>query len=79
MADLYLGKQRHLAVIFDEPELSLSVEWQKKLLLDISASEKCAFLVAATHSPFVFENSLDQFARPLRVLYNPVQADSTPE
>ncbi len=79
MADLYLGRQRHLAVIFDEPELSLSVEWQRKILLDIAASEKCAFLVAATHSPFVFENSLDSFARSLRVRYNPVQADSAPE
>lgn len=79
MADLYLGNQERLAVIFDEPELSLSVEWQKKILLDIAASEKCAFLVAATHSPFVFENSLDPFARALRVTYNPISSGASPE
>lgn len=49
-------------VLFDEPELSLSLDWQKRLLPDIVASSKCALLLVATHSPFIFQNDLDQFA-----------------
>ncbi|WP_439253911.1 AAA family ATPase [Pseudomonas monteilii] len=57
-AKLYLQKQNSFAIFFDEPELSLSMEWQKTLLPDILGSGKCAFLLATTHSPFIFENNL---------------------
>lgn len=56
---LYLEKEENYIVIFDEPELSLSIEWQEMLLPDMLNSGKCKFLVAATHSPFIFENELD--------------------
>lgn len=69
MSGLYLGSQASYAVIFDEPELSLSVEWQKKILVDIVSSSNCRLLVAATHSPFVFDNELDACARALNVSY----------
>ncbi len=49
-------------VLFDEPELSLSIFWQRELLPDIFNSGKCQFLLAVTHSPFIFENSLDKYA-----------------
>lgn len=49
-------------VLFDEPELSLSMAWQKQLLPDIINSKKCEFLLAVTHSPFIFDNELDDFA-----------------
>lgn len=49
-------------VLFDEPELSLSLNWQKQLLPDLINSNKCSFLLAVTHSPFIFENELDEFA-----------------
>lgn len=45
-------------IIFDEPELSLSVEWQKRLLPDILESNRCEFLFVTTHSPFIFKNDL---------------------
>ncbi len=70
MSELYLGEEKSYIVIFDEPELSLSVEWQKKQLPDIIRSRRCAFLVAATHSPFVFENELDPYARSLKIAYH---------
>lgn len=56
---LYLQKKDDLAIFFDEPELSLSIEWQKSLLPDIVASGKCKFLFSTTHSPFIFENELE--------------------
>lgn len=55
---LYLGKKENIAIFFDEPELSLSLEWQKTILVDIVNSQKCKFLFATTHSPFIFENEL---------------------
>lgn len=49
-------------VLFDEPELSLSIDWQRNLLPDIYNSGKCDFLFAVTHSPFIFDNDLDKYA-----------------
>lgn len=53
---LYLSEENFFVVI-DEPELSLSVPWQEMFLLDISDSDYCDGLVAATHSPFVYQNN----------------------
>ena len=50
-------------VLIDEPELSLSVPWQREFLPDIIESEKCAGLIAVTHSPFIYENELKPYAR----------------
>lgn len=59
---LYLSKDAEQIVIIDEPELSLSVQWQKTLLPDISNSEACKLLIAVTHSPFIYANELDIYA-----------------
>ncbi len=49
-------------IFFDEPELSLSIKWQRLLLPHIMESEKCKFLLAVTHSPFIFDNDLGGYA-----------------
>lgn len=59
---IYLSDSKSFIVLFDEPELSLSIFWQKILLPDIVASEKCKFLLSVTHSPFIFENELEKHA-----------------
>lgn len=59
---IYLDHYDNILVLFDEPELSLSIEWQKQLLPDIIDSERCGFLLAVTHSPFIFKNKLDEYA-----------------
>lgn len=61
-AKLYLEANKNLIILFDEPELSLSILWQKKLLPDIMKSSKCNLLLAVTHSPFIFENEYDMNA-----------------
>lgn len=66
---IYLESQKY-AVIFDEPELSLSTEWQEKLLPDLMNSGNCEFLLAATHSPYIFANELAECARPMNVTYS---------
>ena len=68
---LYLSDlKKEFIVIFDEPELSISIFWQKLLLPDIMKSKKVVTLLAATHSPFIFENDLDTSAIALSACIN---------
>lgn len=60
---LNLGPSKKYFILIDEPELSLSVKWQKRFLVDIAKSTNCQGLVAVTHSPFIFDNALETFAR----------------
>ena len=56
LAFLILNKNgQSLFVLLDEPELSLSVSWQKTLIADMFSTGKCACIVSATHSPFIIE------------------------
>lgn len=60
---LYLEETENCFILFDEPELSLSIKWQSKFLPDIMDSGKCSTLIAVTHSPFIFDNAYDELAR----------------
>jgi predicted ATPase len=64
---IYLESSEDFILLFDEPELSLSLEWQKLLLPDILRSGRCKLLLAVTHSPFIFDNELDLNARDLDI------------
>jgi predicted ATPase len=55
---LYLGGGKSYMVIIDEPELSLSVIWQERFLEDVTKAPLFKGLIAVTHSPFVYDNSL---------------------
>ena len=71
-AKIYLSEEKkRFCVLFDEPELSLSMEWQKLLLPNIINSNKCDFLLAVTHSPFIFDNELDCYAIGLNEYFEP--------
>lgn len=60
-ADVYLSKiDENFIFLIDEPELSLSIFWQKTLLPDVVKSDKCNLLFAVTHSPYIFENEFDK-------------------
>jgi hypothetical protein len=62
---LYLSGKHNYLVLIDEPEMSLSVPWQRKFLMDISKGEFCMGLIAATHSPFIYDNDLRKYAHSL--------------
>ncbi|WP_298926269.1 AAA family ATPase [uncultured Ramlibacter sp.] len=70
-ARLYLYPTKKI-VLIDEPELSLSLDWQRKILVDIVTAPSCVQVIAITHSPFVFDNDLDQFATSLKLRLNPI-------
>lgn len=65
-AKLYLYEKPKI-VLVDEPELSLSIDWQRSILVDVLTAPLCRQVVAITHSPFVFDNELEPFARSLRL------------
>ncbi len=62
---LYLSGQKRFFVLIDEPELSLSVPWQRRFLTDIIGGKFCAGLVAVTHSPYIYDNMLKPYAHSL--------------
>ena len=57
-----LSSKSNYIVLIDEPELSLSVKWQRLFLEDVKNGDFCSGLVAVTHSPFIFDNNLDKYA-----------------
>jgi predicted ATPase len=61
MSHLYLDDVKKI-ILIDEPELSLSLEWQRMVLPDIDASPNVAQIIAITHSPFIFDNRLSSNA-----------------
>lgn len=62
---LYMSGRQSYFVLIDEPELSLSVPWQRRFLLDIRKGLFCDGLVAVTHSPFIYDNALRKYAHSL--------------
>ena len=63
---LYLDDDKKCILIIDEPELSLSMHWQKMLIPDIMRSNNCKLLLTVTHSPFIFDNEFDIYAKEMR-------------
>lgn len=58
---VYLDVVTPCIFIIDEPEISLSIEWQKEFLKDIFDSQKIGLMIATTHSPFIFKNEYRKF------------------
>lgn len=58
---VYLDVITPCIFIIDEPEISLSIEWQKEFLKDIFNSGKIGLMIATTHSPFIFKNEYREF------------------
>ena len=70
---LYLSDQEDNIVLFDEPELSLSIIWQAKLIPDIVNSNKCSFAIIITHSPFIFDNEYRELAIDIKKYIKPIE------
>lgn len=53
LAEALLQRGRHYVYLADEPELSLHIDWQRKILPAIKQLNPNAQIIAATHSPEV--------------------------
>jgi len=60
---LYLSEKNYF-IIFDEPETSISIFWQKTLLSDICKTNING-IIAATHSPYIYKNDLFEYVNGL--------------
>jgi len=59
-ARIYLACEEDFILFIDEPEISMSMEWQKMILSDILDSKKCKLLFTTTHSPFIFNDEKEE-------------------
>lgn len=78
-ARLMLDPRKKYLILIDEPELSLSLEWQQRLLPDIVSTSNCSQLIAITHSPFIFENEFATAAGTIGVSYVKTEENSGAE
>ena len=70
-AEVYLKHlDKKFIFLIDEPEISLSIHWQRTLLPDIMKSGKCELMLAVTHSPFIFDNNFEQYAMGMQDFMN---------
>ena len=68
MAILFLSNdKKNKIILIDEPELSLSLKWQRLLLPDINNGNDVSQVIAITHSPFIYDNELEKFATSIRI------------
>lgn len=74
LAKLFLYPDNKI-ILIDEPELSLSIDWQKQILVDVMNAPLCKQVIAITHSPFIFDNALEPFARSFVSTIDPVIDD----
>ena len=70
-AHLSMGPQKDYFLLIDEPELSLSVPWQRRFLMDLSTTKYCTGFFAVTHSPFIYDNKLEAFAHGINEFARP--------
>lgn len=72
---LYLKNEDNTSyiIIIDEPELSLSLYWQRMLLPDIMDTKKCKLLLTVTHSPFIFNNKYEALAKDIKRYITPIK------
>jgi hypothetical protein len=63
-SNLVFNKKENIHLLIDEPELSLSINWQKNFIKDIASFEKVKNLIFVTHSPYVIpEEMVDDLQR----------------
>lgn len=70
---IYLTTESKNIILFDEPELSLSIAWQERLIPDIIESQKCNFIMVITHSPFIFDNEYKYYAKDIKSYITPIK------
>lgn len=58
MAVAFFEFKKELILLIDEPELSLSIQWQRMFFPSLMQAPNCSRILAVTHSPFIFDNEL---------------------
>ncbi|HHA2298996.1 TPA: AAA family ATPase [Enterobacter asburiae] len=61
LLNVYLNKDKNVVFIFDEPDLSLHIEWQELLLPSLSRLAPDRKFILSTHSPALIGNVHERF------------------
>lgn len=61
LLNVYLNKDKNVLFIFDEPDLSLHIEWQELLLPSLSRLAPNRKFILSTHSPALIGNVRERF------------------
>jgi len=56
----YNAFYKEIPIIIDEPEISLHVDWQRRLLSILDSQETNNQIIVATHSPFIYSKYHDK-------------------
>lgn len=67
-SSLYLTEDNNVFMFIDEPELSLSIEWQKLMVDEILKADSLKYMIAVTHSPFIIDSDI-AFSHALKLGY----------
>ena len=73
LTEALLQREKNYLFIADEPELSLHIKWQKKILPELFAINPNAQIIVATHSPEVASNYPDKIINMSNIIKNHVQ------
>ncbi|HBL5467817.1 TPA: AAA family ATPase, partial [Enterobacter hormaechei] len=57
---VYLHRNENVIFLFDEPDLSLHIKWQKNLISKLAAIAPSSQFIISTHSPALIGNYNDQ-------------------
>ena len=68
--EILLQEDKSLIFIADEPELSLHLQWQDKLLKTLRSLNKNAQLIVATHSPEIVSDYSDNIVNMKEIVFN---------
>lgn len=67
---VFLMDEKPAVLLMDEPELSLHIEWQEKLLKSLRDLNKNCQLIVTTHSPSIFASGWEDHITYIEDLYS---------
>ena len=68
MLTVLLQRKRESILIMDEPEISMHIDWQRKLLQSLNRLNPNCQLILATHSPGVIIDGWEQLVTNISTL-----------
>ena len=71
MLTVLLQRQKESILILDEPEISMHIDWQRKLLNDVRRLNPNCQIILATHSPGVIMDGWEQLVTNISSLVTP--------
>lgn len=66
---VFLMDERHAVLLMDEPEVSLHIEWQERLIKSLRKLNKNCQLIVTTHSPSIFASGWENNITYIEDLY----------